>query len=106
MVSWRSSSATCWSCSTLSRRRSSGVWIVSRSGVLLNAVTALFQFCKVEINGPTRNGLRKNYAQATSTRTRQDRLKPRSVVLGALRIVQRDLHHPRRFHPVYHFIEL
>src|SRR5579872_286771 len=27
-----------------------------------------------------------------------DRLKARSVVLGALRIVQCDLHHPRRFH--------
>ena len=30
----------------LEPRKSSGVRIVSRSGVLLNAVTALFQYCK------------------------------------------------------------
>src|SRR5689334_12346756 len=48
MVSWRSSSATCRSWSTLSRLRSSGVRMVSRSGVLLNVVTAIFQFCMSE----------------------------------------------------------
>jgi hypothetical protein len=90
----------------LSRRKSSGVRIVSRSGVLLNAVTALFQSFRVEINGPTGNGLRKNLAPVTQTPDATDGRKARSIVFGVPRIVQCDLHHPRRFHPADQFIEL
>src|SRR5262249_10849657 len=44
IVSCRSSSATWRTCSIFSLRRSSGVLMVSRSGVLLNVVTAYSSF--------------------------------------------------------------
>jgi hypothetical protein len=45
---------------------------------------------------------------SASDRRRMPLSRPRPdwIVLGASRIVQCDLHHPRRFHPVHQFIKL
>src|SRR6185295_1490533 len=90
MVSWRSSSATCCTCSILSLRRSSGVLIVSRSGVLLNSVTAIFQFCMSE------PGVRRELGFAHPARSEQ----PDWLALLATQFVQCDFHHLRRLPPV------
>src|ERR1700731_3024055 len=102
MVSWRSSSATCLSCSTLSRRRSSGVRMVSRSGVLLNTVTVLFQFCMPDGRFRHEMGCTVS-AQRGFGRDLDAQFVARANVsiqsLDTLRIGQCDVCHVLRLHP-------
>src|SRR4029453_17254791 len=64
--------------------------MVSRSGVLLNVVTAIFQFLHVGTRGPTRIGF------AHPARSEE----PDWLALVAIQIVQCDFHHLRRLPPV------
>src|SRR5437868_10155683 len=64
--------------------------MVSRSGVLLNAVTAIFQFCMSE------REVRRELGFAHSARSEE----PDWLALAAVQIVQCDFHHLRRLPPV------
>src|SRR6476646_7300269 len=106
MVSWRNSSATWRTCSTLSLRKSSGVRIVSRSGVLLNTVTAIFQFLHVGMSSDE-NRLRMSSAAIKTRRSGVTwEAQARFVSLATppdrltSQIVQRDAHHPKASSPV------